>query len=353
MSLFKHFKPFKHARFPKLFKRNETTSECKNPELPPECEPDPECTTELDPKEQMSEFCQYLAQCLPKFVQKIHRNHCNEIEVMVHTTGILPILQFLKDHHNCQFACCTDITAIDVPSRIYRFEVIYNLLSIRYNTRIRVKTYTDELTPLESAISVYKNANWLEREVWDMYGIFFQNHPDLRRILTDYGFKGHPQRKDFPISGYIELRYDDEKKRIVREPIEHPQEFRRFDLSGPWENFPNFRQSRLNPVKKEVKKEKVKVKSKDSCVKMVAVDNQQEKVRLVQQDNAYPAMLVLSPFNILEFLIEDLFNQIKSLFGFIGHIQEEDFLEPDDDKKIRENSGNEQKCVNQYTQKIN
>lgn len=194
-----------------------------------------------DVETQTEQFSQYVYECLPKFVQKIQRTQCNELELLIHPVGVIPVLQFLKDHHSCQFACCTDITAIDVPSRIYRFELIYNLLSIRYNSRIRVKTYTDELTPIDSATELYKNANWLEREVWDMYGIFFQNHPDLRRIMTDYGFQGHPQRKDFPQSGYIEVRYDDEKKRLVREPVEFAQEFRRFDLSNPWENYPQFR----------------------------------------------------------------------------------------------------------------
>jgi NADH dehydrogenase (ubiquinone) Fe-S protein 3 len=122
-------------------------------------------------------------------------------------------------------------------------QLVYNLLSVHYNARIRVKTYTDELTPVESASSVYLSADWFEREIWDMYGIFFTNHPDLRRILTDYGFEGHPLRKDFPLSGYTEVRYDDELKRIVSEPIELAQEFRKFELKSPWEQFPAHRQS--------------------------------------------------------------------------------------------------------------
>ncbi|CAH2042766.1 unnamed protein product, partial [Iphiclides podalirius] len=124
----------------------------------------------------------------------------------------------------------------------------YSLLLVT-NWRIRVKTYTDELTPVESACEVFKAANWYEREIWDMYGVFFANHPDLRRILTDYGFEGHPFRKDFPLSGYVEVRYDDEQKRVVIEPLELAQEFRRFELSAPWEQFPNFRG---NPVAEEV-----------------------------------------------------------------------------------------------------
>lgn len=146
-------------------------------------------------------------------------------------------------------------------------------MSLRYNSRIRVKTYTDELTPIDSANGVFKAANWYEREIWDMYGVFFANHPDLRRILTDYGFEGHPQRRDFPLSGYVEvrtycwrvvnfhrqsvtgilvfqLRYDDEKKRVVCEPLELAQEFRKFDLSAPWEQFPNFRNA--NPATEEI-----------------------------------------------------------------------------------------------------
>lgn len=123
-------------------------------------------------------------------------------------------------------------------------------MSLRFNSRIRVKTYTDELTPIDSCNDVYKGANWYEREIWDMYGVFFANHPDLRRILTDYGFEGHPQRRDFPLSGYVELRYDDEKKRVVCEPLELAQEFRKFDLSAPWEQFPNFRNA--NPATEEI-----------------------------------------------------------------------------------------------------
>lgn len=127
------------------------------------------------------------------------------------------------------------------------FKVIYNLLSLRFNNRIRVKTYTDELSPIDSATGVYEGANWYERETWDMYGIFFANHPDLRRILTDYGFAGHPFRKDFPLTGFVEMRYDDEVKRVVCEPLELAQEFRKFDLESPWEVFPAHRQLKGQP----------------------------------------------------------------------------------------------------------
>ncbi|KAE8749085.1 hypothetical protein FOCC_FOCC004254 [Frankliniella occidentalis] len=204
-------------------------------------------------REQISDFGRYVAECLPKYVQKVQMTGTDELEVLIAPEGVVPVLTFLKDHHNAQFASLADIGGVDVPTRMYRFEVkftldlelyvhvVYNLLSLRYNTRIRVKTYTDELTPIDSVNEVYKAANWYEREIWDMFGVFFADHPDLRRILTDYGFEGHPFRKDFPLSGYVEVRYDDAKKRVVVEPLELAQEFRRFELNSPWEQFPNFR----------------------------------------------------------------------------------------------------------------
>merc|ERR1740131_330920 len=192
-------------------------------------------------RQTLSEFGQYVAECMPKYVQKVQISAGNELEVLIAPEGVVPVLTFLRDHTNAQFRSLSDLCGMDVPSRPYRFEVIYNLLSLRFNSRIRVKTYTDELTPIDSADEVYKAANWYEREVWDMYGVFFANHPDLRRILTDYGFEGHPFRKDFPLTGYVECRYDDESKRVVVEPLELAQEFRKFDLSAPWEQFTNFR----------------------------------------------------------------------------------------------------------------
>lgn len=191
--------------------------------------------------ERLKECGYYISQCLPKYVQKVQLANGDELEILVAPTGILPTIAFLRCHYNTLFNCIVDITAIDVPNRKYRFEVVYNLLSIAYNSRIRVKTYTDELTPLESVTEEFKGAEWYEREVWDMFGVYFLRHPDLRRILTDYGFEGHPLRKDFPLSGYVEVRYDDSRKRVVIEPLELTQEFRKFDLSAPWEQFPNFR----------------------------------------------------------------------------------------------------------------
>uniref|UniRef100_A0A1I8JNF7 NADH dehydrogenase [ubiquinone] iron-sulfur protein 3, mitochondrial n=1 Tax=Macrostomum lignano TaxID=282301 RepID=A0A1I8JNF7_9PLAT len=153
----------------------------------------------------------------------------DELEILIHPEGVLPVLSFLKDHHAGQFVNLSDICCVDVPSRQFRF-----------------RTYTDELTPLESCCSVFQAANWYEREVWDMFGVYFTNHPDLRRILTDYGFQGHPFRKDFPLVGYNEYRYDDEQKRVVIEPVELAQDFRKFEYSTPWEVFPNYRDADKN-----------------------------------------------------------------------------------------------------------
>lgn len=192
----------------------------------------------VDEGSSLTEFGQYIQEMLPKYVQQTQITHGNELELLIHPEGVIPVLTFLRDHQNAQFRQLIDLTAVDIPKRVYRFEVVYNLMSVVYNSRIRVRTYTDELTPIESVTALFNSANWLEREVWDMYGVFFSNHPDLRRILTDYGFEGHPLRKDFPLSGYVEVRYDDELKRVVCEPIEMTQEFRKFDLSSPWEQFP-------------------------------------------------------------------------------------------------------------------
>lgn len=142
----------------------------------------------------------------------------------------------MKDNTAAEFTQVSDITAVDFPTRDQRFEVVYNLLSVRHNSRIRVKTYADEAAPVPSITSLYDGANWYEREVYDMFGVFFVGHPDLRRIMTDYGFDGHPLRKDFPLTGYTEIRYDEEKKRIVVEPLELTQAFRNFEGgSSAWE----------------------------------------------------------------------------------------------------------------------
>lgn len=196
---------------------------------------------------QLSAFGEYVAEILPKYVQQVQVTCFGELEIMIHPDGTIPVLMFLRDHTNAQFKSLADLTAVDIPTRHNRFEIVYNLLSLQFNSRIRVKTYADELTPIESIVSVHKAANWYEREVWDMYGVFFANHPDLRRILTDYGFEGHPFRKDFPLSGYVEVRYDDEVKRVVAEPVQLSQEFRKFDLHSPWEAFPAHREAQESP----------------------------------------------------------------------------------------------------------
>ncbi|KAM7538982.1 hypothetical protein Aperf_G00000047522 [Anoplocephala perfoliata] len=199
--------------------------------------------------EKLSKFGSYVADCLPKYVHKVEVSHLKELDICIHPDGVLPVISFLRNHHNAQFLSLIDITAMDVPSRVYRFEVVYNLLSLRFNSRVRVRTYSDDLTPISSLTNLYQAANWYEREVWDMYGVLFSDHPDLRRILTDYGFQGHPQRKDFPLSGYTEMRYDEELKRVVIEPIELAQEYRKFDFKLPWESFDKFRDSRQNVAK--------------------------------------------------------------------------------------------------------
>ena len=159
----------------------------------------------------------------------------NELMITIKREDILGVLKFLRDDANCQFKQLMDLCGVDFPEENERFCVVYNLLSLAHNNRIRVKTWTDENTPVASATQLFSSAGWWERETWDLYGIYFSDHPDLRRILTDYGFEGHPLRKDFPLTGYVELRYDDEQKRVVYEPVHLTQEFRTFDFLSPWE----------------------------------------------------------------------------------------------------------------------
>jgi NADH-quinone oxidoreductase subunit C len=162
-----------------------------------------------------------------------------ELIVTVQCQSIVRVTTFLRDDTNCQFKQLIDICGVDYPSREERFEVVYNLLSLKHNLRIRVKVLTDEDTPVPSIAEVYSAAPWFEREAWDLYGIYFSDHPDLRRILTDYGFEGHPLRKDFPLTGFVELRYDDEQKRVIYEPVKLTQDFRSFDFLSPWEGMTN------------------------------------------------------------------------------------------------------------------
>jgi NADH-quinone oxidoreductase subunit C len=162
----------------------------------------------------------------------------NELVLTVRRDAIVRALTFLRDDSTADCKMLVDVCGVDYPSREERFEVVYNLLSLRQNHRVRVKVTTDEDTPVPSVAEVFSSANWFEREVWDLYGVFFADHPDLRRILTDYGFEGHPLRKDFPMTGHVEVRYDDEEKRVVYEPVRLPQEFRSFDFLSPWEGTP-------------------------------------------------------------------------------------------------------------------
>jgi NADH-quinone oxidoreductase subunit C len=158
-------------------------------------------------------------------------------ELTLHTdaANLIPVLTFLRDDADCRFVCFTDLTGADYPARELRFDIVYQLLSPYKNTRVRVKIEAGEDTLVPSAIAVFPAANWYEREVFDFFGVMFTGHPDLRRILTDYGFSGHPLRKDFPVTGYVELRYDEEQKRVVYEPVKLVQEFRQFDYLSPWE----------------------------------------------------------------------------------------------------------------------
>jgi NADH-quinone oxidoreductase subunit C len=176
----------------------------------------------------------YIAAALPQEIlaASVERD---ELVVLARAEGIVKALNFLRDDSNCQFKVCVDVCGVDYPERERRFDVVYHLLSLKHNQRVRVKVHTDEGTPVPSVTSVYSSANWYEREAWDLYGIFFSDHPDLRRILTDYGFEGHPLRKDFPLTGLVEVRYDEVEKRVVYEPVKLTQDFRTFDFLSPWE----------------------------------------------------------------------------------------------------------------------
>jgi len=158
-----------------------------------------------------------------------------ELALTVRRDAIVRVLTYLRDDDACRFGALMDVCGVDWPAKPERFEVVYNLLSMRHNRRIRVKLSTDENTPVPSAVGVFPSAGWFERETWDMYGVFFADHPDLRRILTDYGFEGHPLRKDFPLTGHVEVRYDAEQRRVVYERVKLTQDFRSFDFLSPWE----------------------------------------------------------------------------------------------------------------------
>jgi NADH-quinone oxidoreductase subunit C len=158
-----------------------------------------------------------------------------ELTITAQAAEIVKVVRFLRDDPRCQFVSIIDVTAVDWPAREKRFDVVYHFLSPRQNLRIRVKLEADEATPVPSIVEVFPGANWYEREVYDLYGVLFSGHPDLRRLLTDYGFEGHPLRKDFPLTGFVEVRWDDEQKRVMYGPVRLAQEFRNFDFLSPWE----------------------------------------------------------------------------------------------------------------------
>jgi len=159
----------------------------------------------------------------------------NELTITVEATDIVRALTALRDDPMCDFKVLIDVCGVDYPQRARRFDVVYHLLSPTLNTRIRVRTEADETTQVPSIIEVFPGADWFERECYDLYGVIFTGHPDMRRLLTDYGFEGHPMRKDFPLTGYVEVRYDEEQKRVVYETVKLTQEFRSFDFLSPWE----------------------------------------------------------------------------------------------------------------------
>jgi len=159
----------------------------------------------------------------------------DELNIDVSPSSIVGFVDFLKSDRNCRFSTLVDITAVDYPGREKRFDVVYHLLSMYQNQRLRLRMSVSEEDMVASIVDVHPSANWFEREVFDMFGILFSGHPDLRRLLTDYGFRGHPLRKDFPTTGYTELRYDEAEKRVVYEPVSLVQEYRQFDFMSPWE----------------------------------------------------------------------------------------------------------------------
>ena len=164
----------------------------------------------------------------------VEQKNNNETIIIIESHHLLFVLTFLKTHFSFRFNLLSYIAGVDLLNLSYRFCVVYDLLSVKYNSRVRIKFFLCEITPIFSCFSVFINSNWWEREIWDMYGIYFENHPDLRRILTDYGFEGYPLRKDFPLTGYLELFYNETKKQIVVEPLELTQDFRFFNFEVPW-----------------------------------------------------------------------------------------------------------------------
>jgi NADH-quinone oxidoreductase subunit C len=184
--------------------------------------------------ERLKELADHIAAALPTALTGCEIRH-RELSIRIERQALVEVLRFLRDDPKCLFTILCDICGVDYPDRPLRFEVVYNLLSMSLNQRIRLKIETSEEDPVPSATGLFSSAGWWEREAWDLFGIYFSDNPDLRRILTDYGFEGHPMRKDFPLTGYVEVRYDEQQKRVVYEPVRLQQEFRRFDFLSPWE----------------------------------------------------------------------------------------------------------------------
>lgn len=194
----------------------------------------------------LQEIGEYIASTVADRVQS-YEVALGELMIITEPQAIVPLLTFLREDERLKLTTLVDVTVVDHPTRVKRFEVVYNLLSIAKNFRLRIKLSVDENTAVPSVVEVHPGANWFEREAWDMYGVVFKGHPDLRRILTDYGFDGHPQRKDFPLTGYVELRYSEEQKRVVYEPVKLNQAYRSFDFLSPWEG-PDYPAPAVPPV---------------------------------------------------------------------------------------------------------
>ena len=186
------------------------------------------------PAEALKDLADYIKEELDSSIISVEFFN-DELSINARREDLKKVLNFLRDDKECHFRVLIDLCGSDYPRRPERFDVVYNLLSLRHNHRARVKVTSSEDTLVPSVVDIFSSAGWFEREVWDMYGVMFDGNPDLRRILTDYGFEGHPQRKDFPLTGYVELRYCDELKRVVYEPVKLQQDFRNFDYLSPWE----------------------------------------------------------------------------------------------------------------------
>ena len=182
----------------------------------------------------LQDLGEYIQNVMPDAVHEAAQQH-DQLILVCRRDAIARLLTLLRDDSNCLFKVLVDICGVDYPYRAERFDVVYNLLSVRHNQRIRVKLHCGEDDVVPSVTGVFNAAGWYEREVWDLYGIMFSGHPDLRRILTDYGFEGHPMRKDFPLTGHVEVRYDEARKRVIYEPVRLTQAFRNFDFMSPWE----------------------------------------------------------------------------------------------------------------------